>query len=126
MNQFYTIKGEKYIPTIQFDAQSNILEISGQSYHEYVEEFFQPIREWIAEYLTTQPKKITFNFKMTYYNTASSRSLLEIFELFDEYQDKYETEIIINWHYKEVDYDMLESGRDYAMDTQLNFVFLAY
>lgn len=126
MNDFYTIKGEKYIPNIEFNAQTNVLEISGQSYHEYVEEFFQPILEWIKDYLASLPTQITFNFRMTYFNTASSRCLLEMFELFDEYQHQHTTNIVINWYYKETDYDMLESGRDYAMDTKLKFKLLAY
>lgn len=126
MNDFYRIKGEKYIPSVDFNAQTNILEMSGQSYHEYVEEFFQPILGWIKQYLDTCPPKIVFNFKMTYFNTASSRCLLEVFELFDEHQKNHDTNIVINWYYKETDYDMLESGRDYAMDTALKFVLLPY
>jgi hypothetical protein len=124
MNEFYIIKGEKYIPSIEFNAQTNTLEMSGQSYHEYVEEFFHPILDWIQKYLASLPPKITFNFKMTYFNTASSRCLLEVFELLDQYQKNHETDIVINWYYKETDYDMLESGRDYAMDTSLKFVLL--
>ena len=41
----FQIEGENYIPSVNFNADSGVLEISGESYHEYTIEFYQPIFE---------------------------------------------------------------------------------
>lgn len=122
----FLIKGSTYIPTINFDAQNNVLEISGESYHEYTIEFFQPIFEWLNGYLAEPNKSFVFNFKMTYFNTSSSRRFLEIFDLLENYVKSKSGKVEVNWYYKEGDLDMLESGEEYADDVDLKFNFISY
>ncbi len=122
----FLIKGSTYIPTINFDAQSNVLEVSGESYHEYTIEFFQPIFEWLNSYLAEPNKSFVFNFKMTYFNTSSSRRFLEIFDLLENYVKNKNGKVEVNWYYKEGDLDMLESGEEYADDVDLKFNFISY
>lgn len=122
----FSIKGSTYIPTVLFDHETGILEMSGESYHEYTIEFFQPILKWLQEYLETSGRKIVFNFKMTYFNTSSSRRFLEIFDMLEEYQNNKDGKIEIKWYYKEGDVDMLESGEEYAEDVDLNFEFISF
>ncbi len=122
----FLIKGSTYIPTINFDAQSSVLEISGESYHEYTIEFFQPIFEWLNNYLSEPNKSFVFNFKMTYFNTSSSRRFLEIFDLLENYVKSKNGKVEVNWYYKDGDLDMLESGEEYADDVDLKFNFISY
>lgn len=122
----FLIKGSTYIPTINFDTQNNVLEISGESYHEYTIEFFQPIFEWLNGYLAEPNKSFVFNFKMTYFNTSSSRRFLEIFDLLENYVKSKSGKVEVNWYYKEGDLDMLESGEEYADDVDLKFNFISY
>ena len=117
----FQIEGENYIPTVNFNPESGILEISGESYHEYTIEFFQPIFEWLNQYLEQEGKTIVFNFRMTYFNTSSSRRFLEIFDLLEDYQQNRNGNVTVNWYYEKDDVDMLESGEEYAEDVQLNF-----
>ena len=125
MENFF-IKGSTYIPTVSFDAQSGVLEISGESYHEYTIEFFQPIFEWLNNYLAEPNRSFVFNFKMTYFNTSSSRRFLEIFDLLENYSKNKNGKVEVNWYYKEGDLDMLESGEEYADDVDLKFNFISY
>jgi hypothetical protein len=122
MEKFH-IKGSTYIPNIDFDPDTGVLEISGESYHEYTTEFFRPVFEWIDEYLALPPKvKITMNFKMTYFNTSSSRRFIEILTRLEDHVRKHEdADIEVNWYYEENDIDMLESGEEYAEDVDLKF-----
>lgn len=122
----FLIKGSTYIPTINFDAQNNVLEISGESYHEYTIEFFQPIFEWLNNYLVEPNRSFVFNFKMTYFNTSSSRRFLEIFDLLENYVKNKSGKVEVNWYYKEGDLDMLESGEEYDDDVDLKFNFISY
>jgi hypothetical protein len=120
----FSITGSTYIPTVSFDAETGVLEIAGESYHEYTVEFFQPILEWLREYLSKPGREITFNFKMTYFNTSSSRRFLEILDMLEEYQNEKGGNVSVNWYYRANDLDMLESGEEYSEDVSLPFSFL--
>ena len=122
----FQIEGENYIPTVNFNAETGILEISGESYHEYTIEFFQPIFEWLNNYLEQEGRKIVFNFRMTYFNTSSSRRFLEIFDLLEDYSKSKNGDVTVNWYYEKDDVDMLESGEEYAEDVSLKFVLSSY
>ncbi len=122
----FQIEGENYIPSVNFNAEAGILEISGESYHEYTIEFYQPIFEWLRKYFETPNRKFTFNFKMTYFNTSSSRRFLEIFDLLEEYKKEQGGDVTVNWYYQKEDVDMLESGEEYAEDVDLNFNLIPY
>jgi hypothetical protein len=120
----YVINGSTYIPSVSFDAANHVLEIAGESYHEYTVEFFQPIMDWLKNYLATPDKTVVFNFKMTYFNTSSSRRFLEIFDMLEDYHTKKNGQVTVNWYYQAGDLDMLESGEEYAEDVGLPFNFI--
>ncbi|WP_375562340.1 DUF1987 domain-containing protein [Bernardetia sp. OM2101] len=122
----FQIEGENYIPTVNFNAETGALEISGESYHEYTIEFFQPIFEWLNNYLEQEGRTIVFNFRMTYFNTSSSRRFLEIFDLLEDYSKSKNGNVTVNWYYEKDDVDMLESGEEYAEDVDLGFNLLSY
>ncbi|MCC5946668.1 MAG: DUF1987 domain-containing protein [Bernardetiaceae bacterium] len=117
----FQIEGENYIPTVNFNADTGVLEISGESYHEYTIEFYQPIFEWLKNYLSEPNRKLVFNFRMTYFNTSSSRRFLEIFDMLEAYSKEKGGDVTINWYYQEEDIDMMESGEEYAEDVDLAF-----
>ncbi|WP_020531764.1 DUF1987 domain-containing protein [Flexithrix dorotheae] len=122
----FSIPSSTYIPRIDFNSETNILEIEGESYHEYTVEFFKPVFEWLENYLGDPGKEITFNFRMTYFNTSSSRRFLEILNMLEEYQNEMDGNVTINWFYEENDVDMLESGEEYEEDVELDFNLIPY
>ncbi len=125
MDNFH-IEGSTYIPTIDFDAESGVLNIEGESYHEYTIEFFQPVFEWLEKFLSTPERDVTLNFKMTYFNTSSSRRFLEILTMLEDYQFDNNGNVEINWYYEESDIDMEESGEEYSDDVDLPFNLIPY
>lgn len=125
MENFY-LKGKGYIPTVDFNAETGVLEISGESYHEYTIEFFKPIFEWLREYLAEEGRTITFNFKMQYFNTSSAKRFLEVLTMLEEYKDNKNGNVTVNWYYEENDIDMFESGEEYAEDVELDFNLISY
>jgi len=124
--QNFQIEGSHYIPDVHFNAETGILEISGESYHEYTLEFFQPIFNWLKKYTEEDGKKIILNFRMTYFNTSSSRRFLEIMNLLEDYHFNKSGDITINWYYEVNDLDMLESGEEYAEDVRVPFNLVSY
>ena len=78
------IQGSEDTPKIILDAASEILEISGRSLPEDVSSFYEPVLNWLDGYAENPNKKTVFNFKLTYFNTASSKLLLDILMRLDD------------------------------------------
>ncbi len=70
-------------PRVDFNAQTGICEISGESFLEETPKFYAPLVEWIEQYIKTG-KPITFNIKLSYFNTSSSKWLLRILYILSE------------------------------------------
>jgi hypothetical protein len=107
------IQGSEDTPKIILDAGNEILEISGRSLPEDVSSFYEPVLNWLNEYAENPSKKTVFNFKLTYFNTASSKLLLDILMKLEEMHEKGQ-DVLIRWHYPEDDEDMAEAGEEYA------------
>jgi hypothetical protein len=117
------VKGEKgtYLtPDVYFSAQTGVCEIKGESYQEDTFEFYNTLINWIDTYIHEVKKPITFNLKLTYFNTSSSRALQEIFLLLKEYQEQG-GEVTINWYYLLHDESMLEEAEDFQLSTGMKF-----
>jgi hypothetical protein len=106
--------GNYYIPTVDFNAETGVCTISGKSYLEDTTQFYLPLLEWLDEY-TQYKKPIQFNVKLSYYNTSSSRSVLDIFDLLKLYEDKG-GEIEVNWYCRDIDLDVIQEEVDDYMD----------
>ncbi len=115
-----------YVPRVTMNVATGILHIEGESYHEYTLEFFEPIFNWLREYMETPERKIELNFKMSYFNTSSSRRFLEIINMLQEYEREKSGRITVNWYYEKNDVDMLDSGEEYAQDVKLEFNLIPY
>ena len=114
------IEGTTKTPTIKFDAQSGIIEIKGRSIPENSIEFYKPIVDWLNAY-GKEAKDITqVNIQLEYFNTSSSKCILDIFKKLETIH-KGNNEVIINWYYEEDDEDMLEAGEDYESIIRVPF-----
>ncbi len=65
-------------PSVIFDTDNSKFEISGKSLPEDVVSFYQPLLDWLEEYKTTPIDKTVFNFKLVYFNTASSKMIISL------------------------------------------------
>ncbi len=119
------IQGTEDTPKIMLDAENEILEISGRSLPEDVSSFYEPVLNWLNEYAENPNKKTIFNFKLTYFNTASSKLLLDILMKLEEMHEKG-NDILIKWHFPEDDEDMAEAGEEYADIVDVPFEQIPY
>jgi hypothetical protein len=119
------IPGTKTKPSVNFDANSCILEIAGESYPENALEFFKPVYEWLSKYLNSNSNDITFNFKMIYFNTSSSKAILDILDLIENHYKK-NGKISVNWYYEQDDEDIQESGEEFAEGLTVPYKVIAY
>jgi len=106
-------------PRIQFDPEKGIFEISKLSLPEDAIEFYRPVIEWLKKYMENPNPETVFDFKIEYFNTASSKQLIQILLLLEQLNKK--SKVKVRWHYKDIDEDMKELGEEYANLINVDF-----
>lgn len=122
------IKGESgvfYIPNVSMNATSGVCNISGESYLEDTDEFYNTIIKWIDQYRVEVKKSITFNFRLTYFNTSSSRGILNVLRTLKDYEDSG-AQVEINWYYPDDDDSIAEEAEDYMVSTGLKINMFSF
>lgn len=115
-----SIDGTSKTPTVYFDAEEGVMELKGRSIPENSIEFYKPIVESLDEYSKSPKSKTDVNIQLEYFNTSSSKCILDLFKKLESIH-KGGNEVIINWHYEEDDEDMLEAGEDYQAIIKVPF-----
>jgi len=108
-----SIEGSPKTPTVDFNSSTGVLVIKGRSIPENSIEFYKPLNDWIDDYSRIAQGNTEVNIQLEYFNTSSSKCILDVFKKLEAISSQPEKEIIINWHYEEDDEDMLEAGEDY-------------
>ena len=114
------IEPSQKTPTINFNSSTGVLEIAGRSIPENSVEFYRPILDWLDTYNASPAAKTEFVFKLEYFNTSSSKCILDIFRKLETVA-KSGFEITIKWFYDEDDEDMQESGEDFQEIIKIPF-----
>ena len=99
-------------PSISFDFEKGFLEIKGRSIPENSIEFYKPIVESLEKYGSKPQGVTTVNIQLEYFNTTSSKCILDVFKKLESIH-KNGNQLVINWYYEQDDEDMLEAGEDY-------------
>ena len=121
----FKLQGSDDTPTVILDADNNTFQISGRSLPEDVAAFYEPILEWIDEYAENPLDKTIFDFRLEYFNTASSKLLLDVLlKLEDLYNAGHD--VLVKWHYPDDDEDMEEAGEEYADIVEVPFEQVSY
>lgn len=119
--QIINLEGTEDTPKIILDKGNGIYEISGRSLPEDSAEFYQPVLDWIDEYKEDPKATTEFVFKLEYFNTASSKLILDILSNLEDIEG---TTVI--WYYHEDDEDMQEAGEEFSELVELPFEFKTY
>ncbi len=112
-------------PRVILDSDSNQFEFSGKSLPEDVTTFYNPILDWLEAYGLEPNEKSNFVFKMDYFNTASSKLILDILMKLEEINDEHDG-VIVEWYFREDDEDMEEAGEEYSDIVEVPFKQIAY
>ena len=114
------IEGTAKTPTVRFDGDQGIVEIKGRSIPENSIEFYKPLVDWLEKYAKTPKNQTKVNIQLEYFNTSSSKCILDVFKKLETIH-KSNNEVAINWFYEEDDEDMLEAGEDYESIIRIPF-----
>lgn len=125
MLQPLIIEQDMDTPGINFDPENGVFELTGKSFPADVAEFYEPLLEWIDEYLLAPAEENILKIKLDYFNTASSKVLLEIFYKFEAHH-RNGGNVICNWYYPDDDEDMEETGIEYSEIVNIPFEQIGY
>jgi len=115
-------KAKEDTPYILLDT-NGVCKIEGKSYPEDIASFYIPVLKWFSDYKEFGRNDMLLDMKMGYFNSASSKVFIDIFEHLEDLENK---SVTINWHYPGNDEEILEAGKIYQGLTNLNFNYIAY
>lgn len=93
-----------HTPRAEFDPNGR-LKMEGRSFPENVANFFDPLIDFVR---TLEVDTVRFDVNLEYFNTASSKKLMDIFKHLDA--NSHINTILIHWHYEEDDEDSLDTA----------------
>jgi len=110
-------------PKIYFEPEVELYVIEGKSLPENAIDFYQPVFNWAERFFNSEeaPSSFVLNFKLDYFNTASSKQLAKLFRIIESSPSS--ENVLIKWYYDKEDTDMLKSGTRYSKLIKLNFEF---
>jgi len=118
------IEASEDTPKIYFEPDVEIYLLEGKSLPENAIDFYQPVFDWAQDFFQSDsvPSNIVINFKLDYFNTASSKQIAKLLRIIE--LSPSSSNVTIKWFYDEEDTDMLKAGNRYnkLMDVQFEFV----
>ena len=105
-------------PQVILDRKNSYFSLSGVSYPEDAEIFYEPIIRLTQNYIADNnwPKNIvTIEIDLEYFNTATGRMLYKIFSIFSDAVKTHGIDVNILWNYEYDDIDMIETGQDFEL-----------
>ena len=120
-----TQEDKPFIPSVSFDASTGVCTIEGESYLEDSMAFYNKLAAWVKEYHEQGGESIVLSVKLKYFNTSSSRSLLDFFKAVKSVKDNG-LEVDVTWYYPDIDPDILMDGEDFMDEAELDMEFEEY
>ncbi|HEY6162656.1 MAG TPA: DUF1987 domain-containing protein [Bacteroidia bacterium] len=108
-------------PLLKFDAASGTFEMSGKSIPENTAGFYKPLIDWLDRYSENPAAATTLNIQLDYFNTSSSKSIMEILKRLERLEKSGKSKVLVNWLYDENDEDIQETGEDYKSLVPVSF-----
>ena len=111
-------------PSITFNPITGVLELKGKSIPENSLEFYKPVFEWLDAYSKSPAPTTEVHIRLDYFNTSSSKCLLDIFRRLEPANSGGATSVKVHWFYESDDEDMMEAGDDYQALVKLPFTLI--
>jgi hypothetical protein len=114
------IEAGKSSPSVRFDPEGGILQIGGESYPENSKEFYEPLIEWIDEFLENSDAAVVFRVTLTYMNTSSTKYMMDIL---DRLEAAYENghSVSVEWYCDKENDRSLDTVEELQEDFEMPF-----
>lgn len=111
-------------PRIEFNRDTGVLEIQGESYPENSLAFYDPLLDWIAAYLEQAAGPLVLNVNLSYLNTSSVKCMMDILERLEQ-AHRDGRPVTLNWYYDEENDRALDIAEEFREEVTLPFNVIA-
>lgn len=121
------IEATKSSPSVRLNAETRIIDISGESYPENAAKFYAPIVDWLDTFFSlTDHSPITVNITLHYFNSSSSKILMDIFDRLDK-AHIHGIPVTVNWRCHEENDTAIECGEEFKKEIEhINFHMIEF
>ena len=112
------------LPYVSLNEKTGEFVIKGRSTSTGAEVLFEEIIEKVKIFLLTNFKPITINIDLEFFNTPTSKKLLDLFKLIKNSSNTNSFKLLIKWYFEKDDEDMFDSGKDYEFILEVPFKFI--
>ncbi len=112
-------------PKVVLDHVNKVFEISGRSLPEDVVVYYAPVIRWLDDFANNPFEGMELCFKLEYFNTASSKLILDILLKLEEISPSVPS-LKVSWYYLPSDIDMKEAGEEYSEIVNIPFELKEY
>jgi hypothetical protein len=123
--QILSIQETKDSPSVILDKERGIFEIAGKFLHEDVMKIFDPVYNWLDQYISDPNPETVFDFKLNYFNTAASKGILDLMMRLKDIEDDG-NKVLIQWFYPEEDTDIADAGQEFSEMASLKIKMIPY
>jgi hypothetical protein len=102
-----TAEPTSYLPGYDFSLEGRLL-LEGRSIPENACKFYDPLIDFVSQ---LEAEYVLFDINLDYFNTASSKKLLELLKHLDN--NAQIKRVQVNWHYEEGDESSVETAEIY-------------
>lgn len=110
-------------PKVQFNNETNRLEIEGRLLPEHPGPFFEKLNDWLAN-VPEAGRDITISFYLYYYNTTSTKRLVMFLQEISKHISAG-SNIAVEWRYDEEDEDAYDDGIDFQDASGIDIKLIA-
>lgn len=105
--------GTDTTPAFTLDPSSGSISLTGCSIPENADRFYSPLFDILSSYCSQAAKETTLHVRLTYFNSSSSKYILDLLKCLEDLHAGGSSEVRMVWHYAAGDLDMQEAGDDY-------------
>lgn len=113
-------------PTFKIETEKGYFEISGSSTPEDVVMAYEGFIKRLNDFLNLPKRKVEVCFRLQYFNTASSRIILNILSILENYKNDNHGDVLATWFYHADEEDMEEAGMEFQDLVDVPFQFKPY
>jgi hypothetical protein len=102
------IEGTRKTPKIEFNYLKGELTLQGRSFPENIAIVYQPLLNWISEYIKTPRNETNLHLKLEYFNSSTLFWIIKIIKLLCKI-DKEKSVLYIHIYFDNEDFDYEEA-----------------
>ncbi len=117
--------GAKDTPSVYFDKNANLFEITGVSLPANVLDFYNQVLQWMDNYVKNPNDDTTLTLRLEYLNTSSAKVISILIKKLENILHTGK-KVRVCWYYPANEPELKELGEDYSVGCKVPFEIKAY